>query len=193
MIVLPALLVAIMIFVPSVQGEYPADPAANIAWLPSCGYAGVASIQCAFNNARSVENTQLGASLPMLTLPAQATWDGMSNGEKALWLITRERSDRDVDPLTDVETNVTGVAQTYAQYLLDHDAWSHTADGRTPWQRLEDNPDIGACHDFLSVAENLAAFAATGGSIPLPLERSVYAWMYEDTASSWGHRHSVLW
>ena len=193
MIVLTALFVTIMVVVSPVQGSYPEDPTADIAWLSSCGYSGIASIQCAFNNARAAENTQLGASLPMLTLPAQARWDAMSNGEKALWLINRERSARGVDPLTDVETNVTGVAQTYAQYLLDHDAWSHTADGRTPWERLEDNPAIRACHDFLSVAENLAAFAATGGSIPLPLERSVYAWMYEDTASSWGHRHTVLW
>ena len=62
-----------------------------------------------------------------------------------------------------------------------------------PWERLADNPDIGACHEFLSVAENLAAFAAYSGVIPLPVERSVYMWVYEDTAASWGHRHTVLW
>ncbi len=188
-----ACFVAIMIFVPPLQGAYPADPSADSAWLPSCGYAGVASIQCAFNNARSAENVQLGTSLPPLTLPAQATWDGLTDGEKMLWLTNRERSDRGVDPLTDVEANVTGVAQTYAQYLLANDAWGHEEDGRTPWERLADNTAIGACHDFLSVSENLAAFAASGGSISLPIERSVYAWMYEDAAASWGHRHTIVW
>jgi hypothetical protein len=192
-IVLSGGLVAMVMIVPFAEGAYPADPAANIEWLPSCDYADVVSIQCAFNNARSAENAQLGTSLPLLALPSQATWDAMNDGEKTIWLTNRERSDRGVDPLTAVEPNVTGVAETYAHYLLDHDAWSHTADGRDPWERLADNPAIGACHDFLSVAENLAAFAATGGSIPLPVERSVYAWMYEDTAASWGHRHTVLW
>ena len=186
-------LVAGAMTVPLAEGAYPADPTADIAWLSSCGYTGVSSIQCAFNNARSAENYQLGTSVPALTLPSQATWDAMSNGEKALGLINRERIDRGIGPLTDVEMNVTGVAQIYALYLLDHDVWGHTADGRTPWERLEDNPDIGACHDFLSVAENLAAFAASGGSIPLPVERSVYMWMYEDTAASWGHRHTIVW
>jgi len=192
-VVLSAGLVAVIMAVPCAEGAYPADPTADTAWLPSCGYTGVGSIQCAFNHARATENIQLGMSLPMLVLPSQATWDAMSDGKKALWLTNRERSDRGINPLTDVETNVTGVAQTYAQYLLNHNVWSHAADGRTPWQRLADNPDIGACHDFLPVAENLAAFAASGGSIPLPLERSVYAWMYEDTAPAWGHRHAVLW
>ena len=192
-IVLSAFLIATAMTVPLAEGGYPADPTADIAWLSSCGYTGVSSIQCAFNIARSTENVQLGTSVPMLTLPSQATWDAMSNGEKALGLINRERIDRGIGPLTDVEMNVTGVAQIYALYLLDHDVWGHTADGRTPWERLEDNPDIGACHDFLSVAENLAAFAASGGSIPLPVERSVYMWMYEDTAASWGHRHTIVW
>jgi len=186
-------LVAGAITAPLAEGSYPADPTADVAWLSSCGYSGVASIQCAFNNARSTENSQLGTSVPALTLPSQSTWNAMSDGEKVLWLTNRERSDRGVDPLSGVEANVTGVAETYAHYLLDHDAWGHTADGRDPWERLADNPDIGSCHDFLAVAENLAAFAASGGSIPLPVEQSVYEWMYKDTASSWGHRHTILW
>ena len=73
----------------------------------------------------------------MLTLPSQGEWDGMTNGEKALWLINRERIDRGVMPLHDVEANVTGVAQYYADYLLDNDAWGHYEDGRSPWERLE--------------------------------------------------------
>jgi hypothetical protein len=171
---------------------YPSDPVSDIDWLTSCGTSGVASIQCAFNNARTNENSQLGTSLSMLTLPHQSEWDSMSDGEKALWLINRERIDRGIDPLHGIEANVTDVAQTYANYLLNNDAWGHDADGRTPRERLEDNPAIGSCHDYLAVAENLAAFVSTN-AIPIPVERSVYNWMYVDAASSWGHRHTILW
>jgi uncharacterized protein YkwD len=176
---------------PQSPASYPPDPTADIPW--SAGTAGVADIQAAFNNARTTENTQLGLSLPMLTMPSQAEWDALSNSEKALWLINRERSDRGLAPLHGVETNVTGVAQTFAQYLLDNNTWGHDADGRTPWERLEDNPTIGACHDFLNIAENLAVFVTSGSSIALPVERSVYGWMYDDADSGWGHRHAILW
>jgi uncharacterized protein YkwD len=170
--------------------SYPTDLTADIPW--SCGLSGRESIACAFNNARATENTQLGTTLPVLTLPIQAEWDAMDEAEKALWLINQERSDRGIDPLEQIEANVTAVAQTYADYLLDNDAWGHYEDGRSPWDRLQDNPEIGACYDTLSVAENLAVFVSTG-SIPLPVERSVYMWMYDDAGSNWGHRHAILW
>jgi len=171
---------------------YPTDPTGDISW--SAGTGGVADIQTAFNNARATENSQLGTTIPMLSLPSQGEWDAMADGERALWLINRERIDRSVMPLHDVEDNVTGVAQTYADYLLDNDAWGHYEDGRSPWQRLHDNPAIGACHDTLNVAENIAVFVTSGGSIALPVERSVFMWIYDDgSCCNWGHRHAVLW
>jgi hypothetical protein len=169
---------------------YPSDPSADIPW--SCSYSGVTSIQCAFNAARTAENTQLGISLPPLAFPSQAIWDSMSDGEKGLWIINRERIDRGIAPLEDIEANVTEVATTYANFLLENDAWGHYEDGRSPWERLEDNQTIGACHDQLSVSENIAVLVSTGG-IPLPVERSVYMWMYDDAGSGWGHRHAILW
>jgi hypothetical protein len=169
---------------------YPTDPPADIPW--SCGISGVESIQCAFNQARSAENNQLGTSLPALTLPPQTAWDSMNDGEKGLWLINRERMDRGIDPLEDIEDNVTEVAETYAIFLLDNDAWGHYEDGRSPWERLADNQSIGACHDQLSVSENLAVLVSTSG-IAIPVERSVYMWMYDDAGSGWGHRHAILW
>ncbi len=171
--------------------SYPQDPSSDINW--SAGTSGVADIQSAFNNGRAGENSQLGLSIPMLTLPSQATWDGMSNSEKAFWLVNRERIDRGVLPMHGVEANVESIAQYYAQYLLDNDAWGHYEDGNSPWERLDTNPAIYACHDFLNVAENLAVLVTSGTSIPLPVERSVYMWMYDDAGSSWGHRHAILW
>jgi uncharacterized protein YkwD len=170
---------------------YPTNPTANIPW--SCDISSVADIKCAFNAARTTENKQLGTSIPMLTLPDQGEWDNMSDGEKAIWLINRERIDRGITPLHGLETNVTDVAQYYAQYLMDNNAFGHYEDGRSPWERLEDNPSIGACHDFLSRAENLAVFWTSGSIISLPVERSIYLWMYDDARSSWGHRHAILW
>jgi len=172
--------------------SYSPDPSADIPW--SVGTSGVADVQAAFNNARTVENNQLGTSIPMMTLPDQTQWNSMSDGEKALWLINRERIDRGLLPLHGLESNVNGVAQYYADYLLDHNAWGHNADGRSPWDRLADNPEIGACHDFLSIAENLAVFVTSGSSIPLPIEQSIYMWLYDDgSCCGWGHRHAVLW
>ncbi len=176
---------------PLSPSDYPPDPTSDIEW--DGDKSSVADIQGAFNHARTTENTQLGTSVPMMTLPSQAEWDAMGDGEKALWLINRERIDRGLVPLHGLESNVTSVAQTYAQYLLDNDAWGHEEDGRDPWERLNDNPAIGDCHDFLGVAENLAVFVTTGTSIPLPIEQSVYGWMYVDRIVSWGHRHAILW
>lgn len=173
------------------SAQYPTDPTANKPW--NCDTSSVADIQCAFNAARSTENNQLGTSLPMLSLPNQGEWDDMSDGEKAIWLINRERVDRGIIPLHGLESNVTDVAQSYAQFLIDNDTSGHNADGRSPWERLEDNPSIGACSDFLNVAENLAVFLTNGSFIPLPVERSIYLWLYVDSDSAWGHRHAILW
>lgn len=170
---------------------YPPDPLADIDW--NAGYEGVLDVQLAFNYARAQESAQLGITLPYMSLPSQSIWDSMSNNQRALWLINQERLDRGVSPLHGVEANVIGVAQNYAEFLLENDLWGHTADGHDPWWRLEANPAIGACHDFLQVAENLAVFVTSGSSIPLPIERAVYAWMYEDQGSLWGHRHAILW
>ncbi len=179
----------------SAFGAYPADPSSNWDWKDDtgCGYSGVSDIACAFNAARTHENTELGTSLTSIDMPDQSTWNAMSNGEKALWLINEERVDRGVHPLEDIETNVENVAQTYADYLLANDAWGHYEDGNDPWERLRNNSTIGACYDYLSVAENLAVFVSDW-SISLPIERSVYNWMYADAGlPDWGHRHAILW
>ena len=171
--------------------SYPLDPASNISW--SSGVSGVADIQSAFNNARTQENNQLGTSISGMILPSQAIWDSMSDNEKALWLINQERVARGIMPLDSIEDNIKGVAQYYADYLFSHDAWGHYEDGNSPWDRLDNNPAIGACHDFLPVAENLAVFVTSGNNIALPIERSIYMWLYDDAGSGWGHRHAILW
>ena len=74
---------------------------------------------------------------------------------RALWLINEERTARNLPPLHGIEENVTAVAQAYAEWLLANNKFGHTADGRTPKQRLYANATINACHDELGVDENL--------------------------------------
>ena len=169
--------------------SYPPDPASDTEW-PSSSENSVADVQTRFNTARTNENIQLGISIPMMTLPSQEVWDSMGNGAKALWLINCEREDRGVAPLDGLEANAAGVAQYYAQYLMDNNAFSHNADGKTPWERLNSNPAIGACHDSLVYAENISVL---WGGWTLPLERSVYMWTYDDSGSTWNHRRAILY
>ncbi|RLB69280.1 MAG: hypothetical protein DRH03_08680, partial [Deltaproteobacteria bacterium] len=128
---------------------YPADPHTDLKW--SSGTSGVVDIKSAFDAARQHENSELGITLSGIAMPLQVVWDGFSDAEKALWLINAERQDRGLLPLTGLESNVGVVAQYYADYLLENDAWGHEEDGRSPWARLAANPAIGACHDFLNV------------------------------------------
>ncbi len=55
----------------------------------------------------------------------------MSDNEKALWLINSERQARGVMPLHGFDSNVTSVAQGYADFLLSNDEWGHDKDGTT--------------------------------------------------------------
>jgi hypothetical protein len=184
------LLMVLWTFTPAEsRGDYPADPSADTSW-PYSAESRVTDIQSRFNTARANENSQLGSAIPMLALPDQSDWDAKSPGEKALWLINRERVDRGIDPLYGLEPHVAQVAQDYARYLLAHDAFAHDADGQSPRDRLNNDPAIDACHDFLGVAENLSVL---WGGWTLPIERAVYMWIYDDSDSHWGHRHAVLW
>ena len=180
--------ILVLCFVVPAIASYPPDPLYDIEW-PYSTESSVAAVQGRFNAGRTNENSQLGTSIPMMSLPSQSAWDAMNDGEKALWLINRERVDRGVVPLHGIEANVTTIAEDYAQYLMDSQVFSHDADGKGPWQRLLENPLINACHDPY-MAENLAGF---WGNWTLATERAVYLWMYDDSSSSWGHRHNLLY
>lgn len=174
---------------PAEVAAFPPDPAQDISW--SAGTTGLDDVIAAFNNARAAENKSM---LPLLRSPGQAAWDAMSTRERALWLINQERSARGLAPFHGLEDNANQVAQAFAQWLLDNDKSWHTDDGKTPWVRLHANPAIGACHDTLNIAENLAFRGTTSADgVPLPLEQAVYDWLYADAGSEWGHRHALLW
>jgi hypothetical protein len=166
----------------------------------------------AFNQARRAEEQQLGLAantLGNLVLPSQAVWSAMSDDAKALFLINAERTARNNMragvlglPYAGVERHVDEVSRDYAQLLHDlsktgHYQPSNDPNVDNPSKRL-DNGVGASCREFLSRSENLAYFSVSSSqaigasSIPLPLERAIYAWIYDDSTSQWGHREAVL-
>ncbi len=71
----------------------------------------------------------------------------------------------------------------------------------TPWEPVhsdgsphylgDDFGDKRGCHEFITRSENLAYYASTA-PIPMPVERSIYSFIYDDASANWGHRESVL-
>ena len=171
--------------------SYYSDLNTDIPW--SGGYNNVSDIQAAYNNARTGENSQLGTSIPMLTMPNQATWDGMSVDEKGLWLINEERTARGLDPLAAIEHNVDSIAQWYSAYLVTNDTFAHEADGRTPWERIQSPTKIAACYDYIGVAENLSVYVNSSDNFPATLARAIYNHIYYDlSCCSSLHRRLIL-
>lgn len=188
----------------------PPNITTNIKW--TTGFSTVTDIANAFNKARRQEEIQLGIAankLGNLAMPAQTTWNSMSDDGKALYLINAERKARTAMrvsvlglPLAGIENKVDSVSQNYAQLLLSSNTFGHYYPSNNS---TLDNPTkrittaVGSkCMEFLTRSENLAAFAAYSTapigatSIPMPIERAIYGWIYDDSGSAWGHREALL-
>jgi hypothetical protein len=158
----------------------------------------VEKIEEEFNIARKADPT----INKMLVMPSQAEWDMFTDSQKALYLINSERCARGIRIFEGIDTAlILSPAQTYADYLKENNAWGHEEDGRTPWERLEQdaNVKIGTNADFFKYGENLAsiAYGSTGDYLKVsePVALSVYGWLYndkDDTKGSYGHRKFLL-
>ena len=221
-------------------GEYDSEKG-----IYNASFGGVDDIELAYNRARREEEKQLGlaaGSLGNLDLPPQATWDGMSDDAKALYLVNAERTARAGMkpgviglPLAGIESHIDAISHAYGDRLHDYDLRGHYHDG-TPSFRIERDSVIGSrhtadivypndpsqsdptleaspsskvthsdgsthyfgdgygngsCHEFITRSENLAYYASTA-PIPMPIERSIYSFIYDDAGSHWGHREAVL-
>lgn len=160
-------------------------PNADIKW--SATGTTVQSIEQAFNYARGKDTT----ISKKLIMPSQNDWDTMSVQEKALYLTNKERYDRGIKPFEGIDSNVVTIAQNYAQLLYDTGKFEHTADG-TPWDRLDSVDLIKNNKDFFGFGENLATFAGSHSYRENPIAQSIYAWIYDDSGSAWGHRKFSL-
>jgi len=158
----------------------------------------VDQIAAEFNAARASDPT----INKTLVMPSQAEWDAYTDSEKALYLINSERCARGIRVFEGIDTSIiTAPAQKYAGYLKDNNAWGHLEDGRTPWQRLEEDASVSVNTnaDNFGYAENLAYIEAGNSAVyPTvyePVAISVYGWLYDDkndTSSEFGHRKFLL-
>ncbi|MBL7977540.1 MAG: T9SS type A sorting domain-containing protein [Bacteroidetes Order II. Incertae sedis bacterium] len=190
-----------------VFAQSPPDLIDDITW--SAGTSTVTDISNAFNAGRRGEETQLGLTsniLGNLTMPSQSVWDAMSFNEKGFFLVNAERTARaNVNyggmavkglPLEGINDELTNTAQSYADYLISVNQFAHNATpahplGLDPFTRVE-NTIPANCREFIAYSENLAAFWSSGSSNPMPIERAIFGWIYEDKGSAWGHRRLVL-
>ncbi len=165
----------------------------DIVWSPG-NLITVGDIAAAFENARTVENAQLGTNLPTtFIMPSQSKWDEMTNSEKALFIINAERVVRGLLPFGAVSSKIVTISQDYADFLLANNVFDHTENG-TPTDRLNGDTAINGCEEkgYFYGPECLAAYVQSDGTVPLPVERAVYGWIYVDSGSSWGHRNTCF-
>ncbi len=160
-------------------------PSENIKWS-STGDS-VKDIEDAFNYARGKDST----INKQLVMPSQAVWDSMSNQEKGLYLVNKERYDRGIKPFEGIDQNVVNVAQNYAELLYTKGKFGHNEDG-SPWDRLDSVNVIKNNRDFFQYAENLYTSAGSASYTKNPIAKAIYAWIYDDAGSSWGHRKFAL-
>ena len=188
----------------------PSNISSDIAW--NSGYTGVSDIASAFNYARRQEEIQLGLApnkLGTLTMPTQTVWNTLNDDAKALYLINAERKARANSttgviglPLAGIDYKLDTVARNYANLLLSSNTTGHyqpsgNSNIDNPSNRI--NKLVGStCKEFITRSENLAYFwtwstqPLNANSIPLPIERAIYGWIYKDASSAWGHREAVL-
>jgi hypothetical protein len=160
-------------------------PSANIKW--SSRGDSVKDIEDAFNYARAKDST----ISKELVMPFQSEWDAMSNQEKALYLSNKERYDRGIKPFEGIDKNVVDVAQGYAELLYSTGTFGHNEDG-SPWERLDSVDVIKNNKDFFRYGENLYVVASTPEYTKNSIAKAIYAWIYDDEGSAWGHRKFSL-
>ncbi len=186
------------------KDTYVSSHTADISWPQKYRYntISVRDIETAFTMARQNDPTVSSA----MVLPPQTIWDNMTSGEKVLYLVNKARCDRGIKPFEGLDETITSVAQNYAHYLATHPdrykADPHDADGRTPWERMQQDAgvDVGTNADFFRYGENIASLAIgtsvhTYPLVPEPEAKAVYGWLYEDVtgqSSPYGHRKFIL-
>ncbi|MFK7979764.1 MAG: leucine-rich repeat domain-containing protein [Saprospiraceae bacterium] len=183
--------------------QSPANLTADVT--VSKNFSSVTATENTFNNARRQEETQLSLSpnsITNLDLPAQSVWDGYTEKEQLLYLLNDERIARaGINygngpvlglPFQGIEGGIDGVAQNYAQTLLDNDAFTHNYGGTSPSSRI-DSAISSACRETISRSENIyAAVSSSSGAFSTAVESAIFNWNYDDASSNWGHREMCL-
>jgi len=110
-----------------------------------------------------------------------------------LYLVNSERIDRGQAALAGFDPRLNRISQQYAEFLQGSDQQGHSADGQTPWLRMDSDADIQRGHEKIRFGENLAYFASDSVLPEMLMERSLFNWLYNDAGEGWQHRHFILY
>jgi len=111
----------------------------------------------------------------MFLQPATTAWaDTSSSASQLLSLHNAERK-KARRPALKLNAKLSAAAQKYAEYLYRAGKFSHTADGRTPWQRI-----TATGYRYKAAGENLAKGYPNAKAV-------TNAWMHSS-----GHRANIL-
>lgn len=182
--------------------QSPPDLKNDIA--PSNGFNTVDDIMATYNNARMQEEIQFNIpanSIKKLILPDQATWDGLSHDQQALYLLNDERTSRaGVNygggavkglPFEGVGTLIDQAAQAHSQFLFNSNQFLHCAPAPTNCPNNRITNAVGAgCQQFIAYSENLGALFTTIQNFVFAsgIADRIYDWNYVDSDQGWGHR-----
>lgn len=197
---------------PGYPNLYPLDPCADIEWQGGWVDNTIEAIAANFNLARSQDSTVTGPDMDISAKFTQAEWDALDFQKKGLWLLNSEREARGIAKFSAIVPELVTISQDFAQYLADTGTFGHNVavadwtssfrdpacdvdgDGQvSPYDRIKCVPKLKDNTEFWAFAENLAMTSASSAAeMNEPMAWSIYSWIYDDSSSSWGHRHFCL-
>jgi uncharacterized protein YkwD len=142
-----------------------------------------ANVIATFNNARQQEGCNVSLSID------PAAYDAATPQMQELLLVNAERQDRGLGVLQLDTTLLSQIDLNHSQEMVQYNYFGHSSPINQPGgkndsiTRITVNPAVNG-HNTLCCAENIA-----GGG---PAGDAIYRFMYEDSASNWGHRQNIL-
>ncbi|MGZ3640184.1 MAG: CAP domain-containing protein, partial [Ktedonobacterales bacterium] len=141
-----------------------------------------ANVIATFNHARQQEGCNVSLSID------PAAYDAATPQMQELMLVNAERQDRALGVLQLDTTLMSQIDLNHSSEMVQYNYFAHPSPINQPggnnsaFARLTVNPAINGHWDGLG--ENIA-----GGG---PAGDALYRFMYEDSASNWGHRQNIL-
>ena len=135
-----------------------------------------------FNNARQQEGCTVSLSID------PAAYDAATPQMQEWMLVNAERRDRGLRELQLDTTLMSQIDLNHSREMVQYNYFAHNSPINQPggnnssFARLTVNPAINGHWDGLG--ENIAGGGPAGGDI--------YRFMYQDSASKWGHRQNIL-
>jgi uncharacterized protein YkwD len=158
-----------------------ASPSADVN-DPNAAFDTGAHVIKTFNFARQQEGCDVSLSID------PAAYDAATPQMQEFMLVNAERQDRGLGALQLDATLLSQIDLNHSSEMVQYNYFAHNSPinepggNNGPFARLTVNPAINGHWDGLG--ENIA-----GGG---PAGDAIYRFMYEDSASNWGHRQNIL-